>query len=148
MFKCPNTFDQDCGRDRLPAVCTLFFKHEDQDIHLPKDCTLVSQLIIKGLLTILQLQKKVTVLLLSQFLLGLSATELKSLSLDVTLGFGSAKPYYKQRNGRKQLQSLIYHLIVKGINQEEIAGATEKPTVLLNKCNTEKLMDNMESILF
>ena len=118
------------------------------DNHLPKDCTLVSQLIIKGMLTTPQAQKKVTVLLLSQLILGSSATELKSLSLDVTLGFGSAKPYYKQRNGRKQLQRLIYHLIVKGIIQEEMAGTAEKPTVLLNKGNTKKLMDKTESILF
>jgi hypothetical protein len=90
----------------------------------------------------------VTVLLLSQFLLGSSASELKALSLDVAHGFRSANPYYQQRTGRKQLQRLIYHLIVKGIIKEEMAGTTEKPTILLNKGNTEKLMDNKEIILF
>jgi RecQ family ATP-dependent DNA helicase len=197
------------GRDGLPALCTLFFKHEDRSFHLhnilkiedkdyqehkynmmnkmvnycdsgssrrhrctlsyfeevspeceehcdicigdiqsQKNCTIVSQLIIKGLVTILEVQKKVTVLLLSQFLLGSSASELKALSLDVAHGFRSAKPYYQQRTGRKQLQRLIYHLIVKGIIKEEMAGTTEKPTILLNKGNTEKLMDNKEIILF
>ena len=112
------------------------------------DCTQVAQLIIKALLTILHVQKKVTVLFISQFLLGSHAAELKTLSLDVAEGFGSAKPYYSQRNGRRQLQRLIYHLIIRGTIKEELGGITEKPTVLLSKGNIEKLMANEETIMF
>ena len=111
-----------------------------------EDCTEISQHTIKGLLTILQVHKKVNVLLLTQFLLGSSAAEIKALSLDKAHSFGCAKPYYKQQNGRKQLQTLIYRLIVNGIIKEQMAGTTEKPTLFLKTGNTEKVLDNKESI--
>lgn len=197
------------GRDGQPAVCTLFFKHEDRSFHLhniikieekeyqehkynmlnkivnycdsamcrhksilnyfeesaqdceeqcdscasneknvQKDCTSVSKLIVQGLLAIEKRQKKITVLLLTQFLLGSSATELKLLSLHMAQEFGSVKPYYKQRNGRKQLQRLIYHLIVTRIIKEEPAGTVEKPFIVLTKGNIENLMHDNETILF
>ena len=60
--------------------------------------------------------------------------------LHLANGYGSAKPYYKQRDGKKQLKRLIYHLIV--------AGTSERPTVLLTVGNAESLMDNKQSILF
>ena len=110
-----------------------------------EDCTEVSQHNINGFLTILQVHKKVNVLL-TQFLLGSSAAEIKALSLDKAHSFGCAKPYYKQQSGRKQLQRLIYHLIVKGIIKEQMAGTTEKPTLFLKTGSTEKVLDNKESI--
>ena len=47
------------------------------------------------------------------------ANELKLLSLHVAAGFGMAKPYYKQKYGRRQLERLIYHLIGVGIIKED-----------------------------
>ena len=82
---------------------------------VPTDVTAVSKMTVQGLSTIQEKQKKVTVLLLIQFLLGSSANELKLLSLHVAAGFGMAKPYYKQKYGRRQLERLIYHLIGVGI---------------------------------
>ena len=63
----------------------------------PNDLTFISKMIVEGLSTIQEKQKKVTVLLLIQFLLGSSANDLKVLSLDVANGFGIAKPYYRQK---------------------------------------------------
>ena len=44
----------------------------------------------------------------------------------------------------KQCPEQNNYYITDGI----MAGTTEKPTILLNKGNTEKLMDNKEIILF
>jgi hypothetical protein len=62
--------------------------------------------------------------------------------------FGSTKPHYRQRNGRKQLQRLIFHLIVIGIIKEEPAGTADRPSIVLATGNTNKLMDGEETILY
>jgi RecQ family ATP-dependent DNA helicase len=113
-----------------------------------KDCTSVSKIIVQGLLAMEERQKKITVLLLTQFLLGSCATELQVLSLNMVKEFGSAKPHYRQRNGRKQLQRLIFHLIVMGIIKEEPAGTADRPSIVLATGNTKKLMDGEETILY
>ena len=113
-----------------------------------KDCTSVSKIIVQGLLAMEERQKKITVLLLTQFLLGSCATELQVLSLNMVKEFGSAKPHYRQRNGRKQLQRLIFHLIVIGIIKEEPAGTADRPSIVLATGNTKKLMDGEETILY
>lgn len=87
-------------------------------------------------------------MLLTQFLLGSCATELQVLSLNMVKEFGSAKPHYRQRNGRKQLQRLIFHLIVIGIIKEEPAGTADRPSIVLATGNTKKLMDGEETILY
>ena len=97
---------------------------------------------------VIKVQKKANVQLLSQFFLGSTANEIKTLMLHSANGYGSAKPYYKQRDGKKQLKRLIYHLIVAGIIKEEMAGTSERPTVLLTVGNAESLMDSKQSILF
>lgn len=113
-----------------------------------KDCTSVSKIIVQGLLAMEERQQKITVLLLTQFLLGSCATELQVLSLNMVKEFGSAKPHYRQRNGRKQLQRLIFHLIVIGIIKEEPAGTADRPSIVLATGNTKKLMDGEETILY
>ena len=85
-------------------------------------------------------------MLLIQFLLGSSANELKLLSLDVAAGFGMAKPYYKQKNGRRQLERLIYHLI--GIIKEEPTGSPDRPSITLSKGDTDALIHGNEKIFF
>ena len=62
---------QEC--EELCDLCT------ESEKPCPKDCTLKSKLIIEGLLAVEEKQKKVTVLLLTQF-----------LSLNVSSRFGSA----------------------------------------------------------
>lgn len=197
------------GRDGLPALCTLFFKHEDRAFHLhnimqiedkecithkyesmnqmvkycdsitcrhkfiltyfeenapeceehcdvctsnktntTQDCTTVSCLIIQGLTRIQLIHEKVTVLLLTQFLMGSSTIVLKGLALDRAAEFGSTKDYYKSKTGRKQLQKLIYHLIIIGIIKEVPAGSPERPSIVITTGNVEQLMDGNESIWF
>ena len=44
-----------------------------------------------------------------------------------------------QATERKKATSKVnYHLIVKGVIKEEMAGTTEKPTLLLKTGNTEE----------
>ena len=89
-----------------------------------------------------------TVLVLIQFLLEFSANEVKLLSLEVAAGFGTAKPYYKQKNGRRQLERLIYHLIGLGIIKEEPTGSPDRPSIILSKGVTDARLHGNEKIFF
>ena len=66
----------------------------------------------------------------------------------IAAGFGMAKPYYKQKYGRRQLERLIYHLIGVGIIKEEPTGSPDRPSITLSKGHTEKLMHGKEKVLF
>jgi hypothetical protein len=46
--------------------------------------------------------------------------------------FGSAKSFYKTTTGRKDLQALIYHLIVEGIICEVSVGTPERPSIVIH----------------
>jgi RecQ family ATP-dependent DNA helicase len=129
---------QDC--EELCDLCT------NSDTYSLKDVTFISKLIVEGLLAVQEKQEKVTVLLLTQFLLGSCVTELKLLSLDISPRFGSVKQYYQHRKGRKQLQKLIYHLIVRGIIREEPTGSADKPSITLKRGHVEKLMTGEETV--
>ena len=113
-----------------------------------QDCTSISCLIVQGLQRLQQVHEKVSVLLLTQFLIGSPTTVLKALMLDRAEEFGSVKDYYKAKTGRKNLQGLIYHLIITGIIKEVSSGTPERPSILLTNGNIQQLMDGGEKVWF
>ena len=197
------------GRDGHPAVCALFFSHQDRSFHLhnimaieeeqhrsykytimnemvkycvestcrhkflmsyfgkdlseceehcdncmsnihtqPQDVTSISCIIVRGLQRFQNTHDKVTVLLLTQFLMGSATIVLKGLALDTVPEFGSAKSYFKTRTGRKDLQGLIYHLIVKGIISEVSAGTPERPSIVLHAGDVPDLLQGGQKVFF
>ena len=69
---------------------------DGENMKARQDRTDVSKLVVKALTIILAMQKKVTVQLISLFLLESKAAEIKALSLDLVDGYGSAKSYFKK----------------------------------------------------
>ena len=104
-----------------------------------QDYTSIAQLIIKGLERLQQVQEKVTILLLVQFLMGSATIVLKSLGLVSAAEFGSVKENFKTRDGRKHLQALIYHLIINGIICEIPVGTQENHSIVIKTGNIESI---------
>lgn len=113
-----------------------------------QDCTSISCFVVQGLQRLQQVHEKVSVLLLTQFLIGSSTTVLKALMLDRAEEFCSVKDYYKAKTGRKHLQGLIYHMIITGIIKEVSSGTPERPSILLTNGNIQQLMDGGEKVWF
>ena len=99
--------------------------------HAPRDYSMLSKVIIQGLSVVQHVHNKVTTLLLCQFLMGSSTTEIKALGLDKLFEFGSAKVHYSQRNGRKELKRLIYHLVCLGVIKEVPYGTADRPGITI-----------------
>ena len=101
-------------------------------LHIAQDCTVIARSILDGIKDINAVTDKISVKLLAQVLFGSSAAEIKSLGLDRSRVFGSAKSYYRERNGKqKDLQNFIYHLLVIGILTEEPTGTPDRPSIVI-----------------
>lgn len=107
----------------------------------------MSKLVVKALTTIIAMQVKATVQLISMFLLGSRAVEIKAVSLDLVDGYGSAKTFFTHKDKKKQLQRIIYHLIINAIIKEELTGTALKPTILLSVGNASDLMNDKLTVL-
>ena len=83
------------------------------------------------------------------FLLGSRAVEIKAVSLDLVDGHGSAKTFFTNthKDKKKQLQRIIYHLIINGIIKEELTGTALKPTILSSVGNASDLMNDKLTVL-
>ena len=56
---------------------------------------------------------------------------MKALALDKLPGYGSVRPHYKQKDGRKQCQRLIYKSIITGILSEVSTGTSDRPGITI-----------------
>jgi RecQ family ATP-dependent DNA helicase len=113
-----------------------------------QDCTSIALLVIQGLERLQQVQEKVTVLLLTQFLMGSPTIVLKALALDKAAEFGLVKDYFKTKTGRRDLQALIYHLIITGIISEVPVGTPENPSIVIKTGNVQNLQSGSEKCYF
>jgi len=113
-----------------------------------QDVTSIAQLVVNGLQRLQQVQEKVTVLLLVQFLMGSPTIVLKSLGLVQASEFGSVKIYFKTRTARKDLQALIYHLIINGIISEIPVGTQENHSIAIKTGNVASLQSGNEKCYF
>ena len=109
-------------------ICTL-------NVDTIQDCTSIALLIIQGLERLQQVQEKVTVLLLTQFLMESPTIVLKALALDKAAEFGLVKDYFKTKTGRRDLQALIYHLIITGMISE--VRTPENPSIVIKTGNVQ-----------
>ena len=107
----------------------------------------MSKLVVKALTTIIVMQVKATVQLISMFLLGSRAVEIKAVSLDLVDGYGSAKTFFIHKDKKKELERIIYHLIINGIIKEELTGTALKPTILLSVGNASDLTNDKLTVL-
>ena len=84
--------------------------------------------------------EKITVKLLTQVLFGSSTIEIKSLGLDKITAFGTARSHYRKMNGKqKDLQALIYHLLVIDVQTEVPTGTPDRPSInSLKVCMVKK----------
>ena len=138
-----NYFGDDCQVcDENCDNCT------SEDPSQPQDFTFISCLLIQGLQRLQQVHKKVNVLILTQFAMGSSTVVLKQLALDKDPEFGSLKCYFRYRNGRKYLQSLIYQLIIMGKISELPVGNIESPQIEIKTGNVDSLLSGSERIVF
>ena len=111
-----------------------------------QDCTSIALLVIQGLERLQQVQEKVTVL--TQFLMGSPTIALKALALDKAAEFGLVKDYFKTKTGRRDLQALIYHLIITGIISEVPVGTPENPSIVIKTGNVQNLQSGSEKCYF
>ena len=66
-------------------------------LHIAQDCTVIARSILDGIKDINAVTDKISVKLLAQVLFGSSAAAIKSLGLDRSRVYGSAKSYYRER---------------------------------------------------
>ena len=123
-------------------ICTSNVENSTEDF------TSIAQLIIKGLERLQQVSDKVTILLLTQFLMGSPTIMLKSLALDKADEFGLVKDYFKTKTGRKHLQALIYHLIITRIISEVPVGTSETHSIAIKTGRVENLLNGSEKCYF
>ena len=109
---------------RIHQYVKSTYSHE----HTTKDCTDVSCGVVSSLQKLQLVIEKVNVLTLVQFIMGSSTMALKALSLDSHPMLGAMKLNFPGRNGRKQLEKLIYHLIIIGKIKQIPAGTIDRPS--------------------
>ena len=112
-------------------------------MHIAKDCTVIARCIVDGIKDIHVITDKISVKLLAQVLFGSSAAEVKSLGLNQSKVFDSAKSYYRAKNGKqKDLQNFIYHLLVIGILTEVPTESADRPSIVLRTGNINPLTED------
>ncbi|CAB4012123.1 ---NA--- [Paramuricea clavata] len=113
-----------------------------------QDCTSIALLVIQGLERLQHCQEKVTVLLLTKLLMGSPTIELKALASDKAAEFDLVKDYFKTKTGRRDLQALIYHLIITGMVSEVPVGTPENPSIVIKTGNVQNLQSGSEKCYF